>query len=221
MRSALITGTSRGIGKAIKTLFEKNDIKVYSPSSSEMNLNSNDSIGDYIKSLNSEKIDILVNNAGINELASLEEITDGKIQSMLQVNLLSQLQLIKFIAPAMKKNKYGRIVNISSIWSEFSKEKRILYSITKAGINGLTTAAAVELSKYNILVNAVAPGFINTELTAKNNTPDQIRKIAELLPSQRLAEPGEIAEVVYFLASEKNTFITGQTIFADGGFSCV
>lgn len=221
MRNALITGTSRGIGKAIKELFEKNGIRVFSPSSSEMNLNSKESINEYINSLNNEKIDILVNNAGINELASIEDITDEKVQSMFQVNLLSQLKLIKLVTPGMKKNFYGRIVNISSIWSEFSKEKRILYSITKAGINGLTTASAVELSKYNILVNAVAPGFVNTELTAKNNTPEQIKKLAESLPLQRLAEPGEIAEVVYFLSSEKNTFITGQTIFADGGFSCV
>lgn len=220
MRKALITGTSRGIGKAIKNCFESNGIKVYVPTRGEMDLCSNESIRKYISNLN-EEIDILINNAGINELASIDEINDESISNMLQVNLISQMQLIKSLTPSMKKNRYGRIVNISSIWCEFSKERRILYSVAKAGVKGLTISSAVELSQYNILVNAVAPGFVNTEMTSKNNTPEQIKVIADFLPIKRLAEPNEIAEIVYFLASEKNTFITGQTIFADGGFSCV
>lgn len=220
MRKALITGTSRGLGKAIKELFEQKGIKVFAPSRQEMDLSCNRSIKNYISKLDDD-IDILVNNAGINELASLDEITDEKIQDMLQVNLVAQIQLIKLLTPNMKKNNFGRIVNISSIWSDFSKEKRILYSVAKAGVKGLTVASAVELSKYNILVNAVAPGFVNTEMTSKNNTPEQIEQLTKALPIKRLAEPKEIAEAVYFLASDKNTFITGQTIFADGGFSCV
>lgn len=218
--NALITGTSRGIGKATKELFEQNGIKVIAPDRDEMDLSSNESIEKYIQNLN-EDIDILVNNAGINDLAGIEEISDMKIDEMLQVNLKSQLQLIKLLSPSMKKNNYGRIVNISSIWSNFSKERRILYSIAKAGVNGLTVASAVELSKYNILVNAVAPGFVNTEMTSQNNTPEQIKALAQALPIKRMAQPEEIAEAIYFLASDKNTFITGQTIFVDGGFSCV
>ena len=220
MPNALITGTSRGIGKAIKELFEQKGLKVFAPTRAEMDLGSNESIKKYVSSLGDD-IDILINNAGINELASLDEITDEKIQAMLQVNLVAQMQLIKLLAPKMKAKKYGRIVNISSIWCDFSKEKRILYSVAKAGVKGLTVASAVELSQYNILVNAVAPGFVNTEMTSQNNTPEQIEQLAQALPVKRLAEPKEIAEAVYFLASDKNTFITGQTIFADGGFSCV
>lgn len=219
MRKALITGASRGIGKAIKTLFEERGIIVYAPGRKEMDVASNTSIKEYINNIG--EVDILVNCAGINDLASIEEMSEDKLQDTLQVNLISQALLIKLIAPGMKKNNYGRIVNFASIWCDFSKERRVMYSVSKAGVKGLTTAAAVELSKYNILVNAVAPGFVNTEMTSKNNTPEQIDALANALPIKRLAEPKEIAEFVYFLASENNSFITGQTIFIDGGFSCV
>lgn len=219
MHKALVTGASRGIGKAIKELFEERGIFVFAPTRAEMNLSSNDSIEAYVKTL--PEIDILVNCAGINELASIEEMTEQKLQETIQVNLLSQTILTKLLSKNMIKNKYGRIVNFASIWCDFSKERRIMYSIAKAGVKGLTTATAVELSKYNVLCNAVAPGFVNTEMTSQNNTPAQIAKLAEALPIKRMAEPKEIAEFVYFLTSDKNSFITGQTIFIDGGFSCV
>lgn len=221
MHNVLITGASRGIGNSIKNLFEsKEGFNVLSPTRDEMDLTSNESIEKYLISLDTD-IDVLINNAGINELVALADITDEKIHDMLQVNLIAQIKLISLIAPKMIINQYGRIVNISSIWSDFSKEKRILYSVAKSGVNGLTISSAVELAKHNILVNAVAPGFVNTEMTMRNNTILQMKQLSLNLPIQRLAEPEEIAEVVYFLASEKNTFITGQTIFVDGGFSCV
>ncbi len=219
MHKALITGASRGIGKAIKELFLKRDIEVYTPSREEMDLKSDESIRRYTDTLNG--VDILINCGGINDLASLEEMTLEKFQEMLQVNLISQTMLIKYVTPYMKVQKYGRIVNFASIWCSYSKERRIMYSIAKAGVKGLTTAAAVELSKYNILCNAIAPGFINTEMTTQNNTAEQIKIMEEALPVKRMGQPEEIAEFVYFLASEKNSFTTGQTIFVDGGFSCV
>lgn len=219
MHKALVTGASRGIGKAIKDLFEKNGVYVYAPTREEMNLLDNESIKKYVSSI--DNIDILINCAGVNNLASLAEMTDESLQEMIQVNLIAQAQLIKLVSEAMKTRKYGRIVNFSSIWCDFSKERRVMYSMAKAGVKGLTTASAVELSKYNILVNALAPGFVNTEMTSQNNTQEEIEKLAQALPIKRLAEPVEIAEFVWFLASEKNSFITGQTIFIDGGFSCV
>lgn len=219
MRKALITGASRGIGKAIKELFEERGILVYAPNRDEMDLSSNESIKKYAESI--DDVDILINCAGINDLASIDEMTEEKLQEMIQVNLTSQALLVKYLTPSMKRNKYGRIVNFASIWCDFSKERRIMYSIAKAGVKGLTTAAAVELSKFNVLVNAVAPGFVNTEMTSQNNTPEQIKELSDALPIKRMAEPLEIAELVYFMASDKNSFMTGQTIFIDGGFSCV
>lgn len=219
MYKALITGASRGIGKSIKEMFESRGIFVYYPSRGNMDLSSPESIANYAKQL--KDVDILVNCAGINDLADISEMTESKLQETIQVNLVSQALLIKYLSPYMKERKYGRIINFASIWCDFSKERRIMYSISKAGVKGLTTASAVELSKYNILVNAVAPGFVKTEMTTQNNSEEQMVKIAESLPIKRFAEPEEISEFVYFLASEKNTFITGQTIFIDGGFSCV
>lgn len=220
MKTVLLTGGSRGIGKAVKELFLARGFKVLAPSREEMDLSDLSSIARYTASLK-QGVEVLVNCAGINELAGLEEVTEEKIQKMISVNLLAQVQLIQWASKHMKAKSYGRIVNFSSIWSEFSKPRRVLYSVAKAAVNGLTTAAAVELAPHNILVNAVAPGFVNTEMTSANNTPEQIRQITDQLPIRRLAEPKEIAELVYFLASEQNSFMTGQTLFIDGGFSCI
>lgn len=218
MHSALITGGSRGIGRAIKDLFESRGLKVYAPSSKQLNLADTQSIKAYTATL--DRVDILINCAGINKLAHLEEASDELIQEMFQVNLFSNMQLIAAIVPKMKQNNYGRIVNFSSIWSRFSKNARVVYSSAKAGVSGLSMALGVELSPYGILTNAIAPGFINTEMTAINNAPPLIESIKESLPIKRLGEPMEVAELAYFL-SVKNTYITGQTIFIDGGFSCV
>ena len=119
----------------------------------------------------------------------------------------------------MKMNRFGRIINIGSIWAVVSKEGRCVYSATKNGIHGVTNTLAVELAPYNILVNTVCPGFTLTELTKKNNTEEQIKNIVKDIPLGRMAEPEEIAEVVYFLGTEKNTYLTGQKITVDGGFA--
>ena len=219
MYKALITGGSRGIGKEICRLFSERGIEVLAPTRREMDLSSTESVQNYMKQISD--VDILINCAGINNLASIEEMDEISLQDMLQVNLVSPALLIKYVAPMMKAKKWGRIVNFASIWCDFSKERRIMYSMAKAGVKGLTTAAAVELSKFNVLVNAIAPGFIATEMTYQNNTPEQVKILEDNLPIKRMGNVTEIAEFVYFLASPQNSFTTGQTIFVDGGFSCV
>jgi len=173
----------------------------------------------YLSTLN-ERIDILVNNAGINKLSSGQEVTDADLYETLQVNLAAPLRLIRALSPRMVENNYGRIINISSVWSVVSKQRRVTYSMSKAGLNALTRSLAVELAPHNVLVNAVAPGFVNTELTSQNNSLEEIEAISRLIPMGRLAEPAEIAELVFFLCSERNSYITGQTLLVDGGFSC-
>ncbi len=219
-RTALVTGGARGIGLAVVTLFREMGIKVIAPTRGEMNLMSDQSIDDYVAQLE-EPIDILVNNAGINILGTTSQITDPDLDAMIRTNLMAPLRLIQRVAPGMERRGYGRVVNISSIWSAVSKEGRVLYSTTKAGVNGMTRSLAVEFAQHGILVNSVAPGYVNTELTRKNNTEEELIAIADTIPLGRLAETGEIAQLVYFLCSDKNSYITGQTVFIDGGFTCL
>ncbi|MEQ8225712.1 MAG: SDR family oxidoreductase, partial [Candidatus Eremiobacterota bacterium] len=163
----------------------------------------------------------LVNNAGINNLGYSYDFSDEDLDKIINTNLISCLYIIRKILPGMINRNYGRIVNISSIWSVVSKPRRYLYSVSKSGINAMTRSLAVEVSKKNILVNSVAPGFVKTELTVRNNTKKEISDIEKSIPIGRLAKPEEIAELVSFLVSEKNSYITGQTIVIDGGYTCL
>lgn len=217
MKNILVTGASRGIGKAIKHELEKNGFTCIAPNRDELDVKSSRSIEDFFKK-NDVEINGLVNNAGINILGDIDNICDDSIQSMVSTNLVAPLKLIQKVSSGMKKQKYGKIVNISSIWGVRSKESRTLYSITKFGINGLTKALARELGEYNILVNSVAPGYVNTEMTKENLSLEEQDKIKELIPLNRFAKPEEIAKLVVFLISDNNSYITGQTIVADGGF---
>lgn len=216
-KTVLLTGASKGIGKAIKEVLEASvKYNLLTPSSSDLNLRNPECIEHFFKG---QHVDILINNAGINILNQIEDIGQETIDSMFHVNLIAPLILIQKTVPFMKKQQYGRIINISSIWGVRSKEFRTLYSATKFGLNGITKALSRELGEYNILVNSVCPGFVNTELTKKNISFSEQEEIKKSIPLKRFAEPSEIANIVEFLISDKNTYITGQTIVIDGGFT--
>jgi NAD(P)-dependent dehydrogenase (short-subunit alcohol dehydrogenase family) len=220
MRTVLITGGSRGIGAAIAAEFSAGGWQVIAPSRSELNLADKSSVAAFCQKINATTLDALVNNAGINFLNSIRDIAEPDWDAMIQVNLTAPRCLIQAVAPAMIARGWGRIVNISSIFSLVSKEKRASYSVTKAGVNALTRTAAIELGPSGILVNAVCPGYIETDMTYINNDAAEIEAIVKSIPLRRLAKAAEIAKTVQFLCSENNTYITGQTIIADGGFTC-
>lgn len=233
----LVTGGTRGIGKKIVEDFYNEGANLIITGVNQENiisLNENNEnrkkfikadfssisgIKDFISNMSSfEKIDICINNAGINKINYINETELEDIEKVFNVNLMAPYMITRAVASIMKKNRFGRIINIGSIFGHLSKEKRSTYSTTKFGIKGLTVSSAIDLAKFNILVNNVAPGFVNTELTQKILSKDDQEYLLKQIPLNRFAEPEEISKIVMFLASEVNTYLTGQTIIVDGGF---
>jgi NAD(P)-dependent dehydrogenase (short-subunit alcohol dehydrogenase family) len=219
-RLAFITGGARGIGAAIRTELEQRGCRVVAPSRRELDLGQPASIEAYLRTQGDLRVDILINNAGINILNSITAIDAATWQAMLQTNLTAALSLIQAFAPGMASRRWGRILSISSIFGVVTREQRAAYSATKAALNALTRSAAVEFGPSGVLVNALAPGYVDTELTRKNNTPEMLATIEAAIPLRRLAQPAELARTAAFLVSEENTYLTGQTLLVDGGFTC-
>ena len=217
-KTVFITGGSKGIGKAVAEKFANNGYTVIAPTRGEMDLASSESIANYFER-NNIKVDCIINNAGINPLSPIELMQDHDLEETININLKAPALVVRALVGSMKAQTFGRIVNISSIWGVVSKEERTVYSITKNGLHGLTNTLAIELGAYNILVNTVCPGFTNTELTNKNISIDGARILHKDIPLARFAEPHEIASLIYFLGSEENTYITGQKIAIDGGYT--
>ena len=168
-----------------------------------------------------KKIDILVNNAGINIIKKQGTITVEDYSKIENINLRMPFFLSAAVASIMAETGGGRIVNIASIWSVVTKENRTLYSTMKSGLHGLTRSMAVEWATRNILINTISPGFVNTDLTKQSLSETEIAALVQKIPLNRLAETYEIAELVVFLTSDSNTYLTGQNIVIDGGFSIV
>lgn len=165
------------------------------------------------------KIDVLVNNAGINKIAPFAEIEPEDFLNIQNVNVYAPFRLCQAVLPNMVENQWGRIANISSIWGMRSKEFRASYSTSKFAIDGMTAALAMEHSQNGILANCIAPGFIDTELTRSVLSVEQISQLTSLVASKRLGRVDEIAKFVTWLCSDANSFVTGQNIPIDGGYT--
>ncbi len=166
------------------------------------------------------RIDILVNNAGITRDSLVVRMKDEDWDAVLDVNLKGAYNCIKAVARGMLKNHYGRIINISSVVGLVGNIGQANYCAAKAGLIGLTRAMAKELGSRNITVNAVAPGFITTEMSEA--LPEEVKSaMLAQIPLKRFGNPGDVAGLVAFLASDAAGYITGQTIAVDGGMVCV
>lgn len=239
-RIALVTGATRGIGKQIAddlgrlgaelilTGTNPEEIAALNRSGRRrkparhwhnVDFTKTESVEAFLGELGRYKrIDICVNNAGINRINPIDETRPEDWQDILRVNLDGPFLVTRAVSRIMKRNRYGRIVNIGSVFGVVSKEKRAAYSVTKFGIRGLTAATAHDLAPFNILVNTVSPGFVSTELTRRILGEKGMKEMAALVPLRRLAATEEISRVVLFLASDLNTYITAQNIVVDGGF---
>lgn len=164
------------------------------------------------------RIDILVNNAGIMFRTRISRIPIGEWEKTLRVNLTGPFLCIKAVLPWMKKNRYGRIVNVSSsAGRSVSTLGGAHYTASKAGLLGLTRAAAKEVAAFGITVNAVCPGLIDTKMARATTTSDELRGFIRSFPVKRLGRPEEIGDLVVFLCSEKAAYITGASIDINGG----
>lgn len=238
----LVTGGSRGIGKKIALAFlENGDCQVVITGQSKdapdwvdglvkqgvsLNYYSLDfARNDWVKPLEEiiakhDGFDVCVNNAGINSIHHLPDFPVEKIDEILSVNLQAPIVISGLVSKIMAQKKYGKIVNISSIFGVVSKAKRSAYTASKSGLIGVTRTMALDLAKDNILVNSISPGFFDTELTRNVLGEAGMNEMAFRIPMQRLGRPEEIATYVLFVASKQNTYMTGENIVIDGGFIC-
>ena len=237
-KTVLITGASRGIGKAILESFN-NDYFIVGTGTSEssvqgileninsmniegdsfkLDLGNRDSIKELTSLLDSKEIhpDILINNAGITRDNIMLRMKDDEWDNVIDVHLNGQYLLIKSFIKKMVKNRWGRIINISSTSAVLGNKGQANYAAAKAGIEAMSRSLARELGSRNINVNCVAPGFIETDMT-KDISEGNEDFLASQIPLGRLGKPNEIAEVVNFLASDQANYITGQTIHVNGG----
>ena len=239
---ALITGGTSGLGKMMALALAKAGAFVWIASSRDnadetlqaikqqgsngsflqVDVTSSEGLENIVKKIlkESNRIDILVNAAGINLRTSATNLTLDEWQKTIDLNLTAPFYLSQIVAESMKRNNWGRIINIASLQSLRAFDNSIPYGASKGGVMQLTRALAQAYSKDGILVNAIAPGFFRTNLTESLfQDPDKLKALANKTMMGRNGEEKDIFGISVFLCSDANSYVTGQTIFLDGGFS--
>ena len=234
-KKVLITGGTRGIGKEIARQYRNLDATVvitgvseqvpqdlqegilYEPLQIDSKTNWVQRVDEIIEKYTG--FDICINNAGINKVAQINELEKEDIDGILLTNLNAPIYIASVVSKKMIENRYGFIINIASIFGVVSKEGRNSYTASKSGLIGVTKTMAIDLGIYNVLVNAVSPGFVDTELTRRILGEVGMDEMKKRIPMKKLASVSDIVPTILFLTSEYNTYITGQNIIIDGGFT--
>jgi 3-oxoacyl-[acyl-carrier protein] reductase len=232
-RKALVTGGTRGIGRAIAERLRDAGAEVLVTGTRPGGKAPRDcayAAADFSDAAEAEDFaawtagqgfSILVNNAGINAPAPFARVTTDDFDRILRVNLRAPFLLCRAVLPGMRRRRWGRIVNVTSIFGVVSRAGRAAYSASKSGLDGLTAALAAEAARDGILVNSLAPGFVDTDLTRAVLGAKGMRALSKSVPLGRLARPGEIAALAAWLCGPDNTYASGQTFLIDGGFTRV
>lgn len=240
--AALVTGASRGIGRACAIELSKRGyfiLATYSTSADlaqdavsaiksiggdamayRLNVADESSVKDFFSTISKQfNLEILVNNAGITKDGLLIRMTDEAFDQVIDVDLRGVFICMREAAKIMIKKRYGRIINIASVVGQSGNAGQANYSAAKAGVIGLTKSVAKELASRNITVNAIAPGYIETDMT--NSLPDSVKSaILTHIPMGRVGSPEDVANAVAFLSSDKAGYITGQVLAVNGGLYC-
>ena len=231
-RNIFISGASRGIGKSMAKHFAKSNFNVVGTSRNnfkfdedlenlfplKLDVTSRNDVKDCFDELKSKNLlpDILINNAGITADQLFLRMSDNDWDNVINTNLTGTFNLTKIFLKNMIKNKFGRIINISSISGLMGNPGQVNYSSSKAALNGFTKSLAKEVGSRNITVNCVAPGFIDTDMTSYIGQNER-NEILKKIPLNKFGSPEDISKLVMFLMSDEASYITGQTISIDGG----
>lgn len=239
LKKVLITGASRGIGQSIiEQFYSKEFLPIGTATSKEginkilesfsnsnikgkayqLDLNKNESIVNFFEELKSDDInpDILVNNAGITKDNLMLRMSEQDWNDVINIHLTGQFKLMKTFVRGMLKNRWGRIINISSAAAAIGNKGQANYVAAKAGIEAMSKSLAREVGSKNICVNCIAPGFIETDMI-ESLGKDYLNEISSEIPLQRLGNAEEVASLVKFISSDEASYITGQTIHINGG----
>lgn len=214
-----LTGANGAIGSAIRDKFLSLNHEVVGPSSSELDLSDVASVARYFET-HAADFDVIVHCAGYNKPLEMTEFSLTEYEKTQTVNVTAFLEIVRRNIPYFKEKGCGYVLGIASLYGTITREGRMAYTVSKHGIIGAVQTLALELGQYGVLCNTVSPGFVDTPMFRRCNTPEQRDLLCRKIPVGRLSDGKDIANVVSFLCSAENTYVTGQDITVDGGFMC-